>query len=89
MGKKKSPQLGEDMMTSAAKAIGSTLGRLAVATGLEHAAAPASTRSPVRKKIVHKSAAKKAPAKKSVPAKKTAIVKKTVGRPAPKKKRAK
>ena len=88
MTKKKSLPVAEDMMTSAAKAIGSTLGKLAVAAGLEHGAAPTSTMAPGRKKIVRKSAVK-TPAKKSVPTKKTAMVKKSVGRPAPKKKRAK
>jgi hypothetical protein len=83
MTKKKPP--ADDMMTSAAKAIGSTLGRLAVAAGLEHVAAPASTKAPARKKIIQKSAAKKASMKKSVPRKKKAIVKKAMGRPATKK----
>jgi hypothetical protein len=89
MTKKKSPPLAEDMMISAAKAIGSTLGKLAIAAGLEHVAAPVSTQTPARKKIVQKSAAKKVTPKKSVPPKKTSIVKKAVGRPAPKKKPAK
>ncbi len=84
MTKKKSPPPADDMMTTAAKAIGSTLGKLAVAAGLEHVTAPASTKVPARKKIVQKSAAKKAPPKKSVPTKKKAIVKKATGRPAPK-----
>jgi hypothetical protein len=60
--KKKIPE--PDLLTSAAQAIGSTLGRLAVAAGIEHPAAPrVKKKTPaVKKKVLAK---KVAPKKKS------------------------
>jgi hypothetical protein len=58
--KKKTPE--PDMLTTAAQAIGSTLGKLAVAAGIEHPGAPvAKKKAPALKK--------KAPTKRATPKK--------------------
>jgi hypothetical protein len=64
--KKKAPE--PDMLTTAAQAIGSTLGKLAIAAGIEHPAAPVVKKEPT-------TAMKKTPAKKG--ALKKGVVKKT------------
>jgi len=61
-------QTPADALTSAAQAIGSTLGKLAVKTGI--------AKPPVVTKKVAKKPAKKAPAKKAAPAVKKAAPKK-------------
>ena len=72
MAKKKSAQPADNMMTSAAKAIGSTLGKLAAAAGLEHPAGAATKSAPKKtaKKTEARKVATRATLKKSVPAKK-------------------
>jgi hypothetical protein len=66
--KKKTPE--PDMLTTAAQAIGSTLGKLAVAAGIEHPGAPVAKRKApvVKKKTPTKNdAPKRAPVKKAAP----------------------
>jgi DNA-binding protein HU-beta len=72
MAKKKTPAKPEDdVLTTTARAIGSTLAKLAVATGLEHPAAQVAEKTSLRKKPV-KPAAKKSATAKKAPAKKAA-----------------
>jgi hypothetical protein len=73
------PDTESDLLTTAAKAIGTTLGKIAVRTGIATAAAPVSK---VRKKAAPK---KKAPAKPAGMAKKKTASKKTASRKSPKK----
>jgi hypothetical protein len=65
--KKKTPDAQQDnVLKTAAQAIGATLGRLAVATGLEHPMELAGKKTPARRKVASKTSAKKtAPAKKA------------------------
>ena len=77
--KKKTPDAQQDnVLKTAAQAIGATLGRLAVATGLEHPMELAVKKTPPRRKAASKTAAKK-----TAPAKKAAL--KKVAKKAPKK----
>jgi hypothetical protein len=78
MATKKTPE--PDIFTAAAQAIGSTLGKLAVAAGIEHPGAPiAKKKAPALKK--------KAPTKRATP--KKAAIKKAISKQREKKKSAK
>jgi hypothetical protein len=82
MATKKTPAQQEpDILKAAAQAIGTTLGRLALATGLEHSpeAVARAKKAPAKKKAptVKKSAAPKAAAKRTTKTKAKAPVKKS------------
>jgi hypothetical protein len=66
MKKKTADASQGNVLKTAAEAIGTTLGRLAVATGLEHPTELPVKKTPARRKVASKTAAKKtSPAKKA------------------------